>query len=342
MGKKSREKVARRSPAGPSGPLTVEEIQRKFPGAPSRWGDMQSRMNKDGTPDALRRELLTELATLTHRSVVVYATAFHVPAKVMLGNAQLLSLVLGDISGMREMIADLPTGPLDLVLHTPGGSAEAAEGIVSLLRTKFTDVRVLVPLAAKSAGTMLAASANQIITLPGAELGPIDPQFVVQGRFAPAKAIENQFDRAAEEIVKDPKRIPTWVPLLSSLGPSMLEECRKALELSKGLVSRWLADYMFAGDPEAKEKAAIVANYLSDYELHMSHGRRIGVEELRSRGVKINYASEVDAKLDDVLSRLWIALELTLSNTNAYKVIENNRGQSIYANAQIEARKVGP
>lgn len=323
-------------------PPSEEEIRKRFPPTPSRWSSALERVNRDGTTDGLRREVLKEFARLTGRSAVVYATAFHIPAKAPLANAQLFSLGLSDIAGLREVTADLPPGPLDLILHTPGGSAEAAEGVVRLLRAKFSDVRVLVPLAAKSAGTMLAMSANSIVALAGAELGPIDPQFVVQGRFAPAKAIENQFARAAIEIVGDPRRIPAWVPLLSALGPSLLEECRKALELSKGLVRTWLRDFMFGGDADADNKAVAVADYLSDYEKHLSHGRRIGVEELAPYNVKIAYASAIDPKLDDLFAQLWTAIDLTFVNSATYKMFENDRGQGIFNAATIELKGARP
>ncbi|MBI2324917.1 MAG: serine protease [Chloroflexi bacterium] len=314
----------------------AEELKRKFPPPPSRWSDALTRMQTDGTPDAMRREVLREINAKTGRGLLVYASAFHVAPKAMLNQPDLVGLVLADIGGFREVIADLEPGPVDLVLHTPGGLAEAAEGIGELLRAKFTDVRVIVPLAAKSAGTILAMSANSILTLPGAELGPIDPQFVVQGRFVPARAIEKQFDRAVTEISEDARRIPAWVPLLSTLGPTLLEECKNALALSRGLVSRWLEQYMFAGQPDAKAKAEAVATFLSDYEYHLSHGRRIGVDELRARGVNIANALEVSAELDDLLSRLWLAIDHTLSGTDAYKIFENHKGQGIFSKVTVE------
>jgi ClpP class serine protease len=45
---------------------------------------------------------------------------------------------------------------LDLIVHSPGGSPEATEAIVTYLRSKFNDIRVIVPQAAMSAATMLA------------------------------------------------------------------------------------------------------------------------------------------------------------------------------------------
>ncbi len=96
---------------------------------------------------------------------------------------------------------------------------------------------------------------------------------------------------------------------------------------------------MFAGDSEAHSKAVAIAEYLSNYDLHMSHGRRVGVEDLRAKGVKIDYASAIDPRLDDLLSRVWIALELTLMGTATYKLFENHLGQGIFHQATMEIRQ---
>jgi hypothetical protein len=97
---------------------------------------------------------------------------------------------------------------LDLVVHSPGGSATAAEQIVNYLRTQFDSIRVIVPLQAKSAATMIALGADEIVMGRFSELGPIDPQIFVpipggQGRFAPAHAILRDFKRAKDEITQD-------------------------------------------------------------------------------------------------------------------------------------------
>jgi ClpP class serine protease len=77
------------------------------------------------------------------------------PADVQIG--------LGDIQGFMEAASNIEERELDLVLHSPGGSAEAAESIVNYLRKRFDNIRVYVPLAAMSAATMIALSANEIV-----------------------------------------------------------------------------------------------------------------------------------------------------------------------------------
>ena len=51
---------------------------------------------------------------------------------------------------------------IDLVLETPGGSGEAAEDVVRLVRRRFKSMGVIVPGTAKSAGTILAMAGDEI------------------------------------------------------------------------------------------------------------------------------------------------------------------------------------
>ena len=56
-----------------------------------------------------------------------------------------------------EVSQGLEGDGLDLILHSPGGSPEAAEAIVSYLRSRFSHIRVIVPQLAMSAATMIVA-----------------------------------------------------------------------------------------------------------------------------------------------------------------------------------------
>jgi len=67
---------------------------------------------------------------------------------------------------------------LDLMLHTGGGDIDAAEKLISIVRTRVGTgrLRVIVPDFAKSAGTLMTLGADQIVMSDTSELGPIDPQ----------------------------------------------------------------------------------------------------------------------------------------------------------------------
>ena len=161
------------------------------------WGHILNELKASKAPegsgpdlDGIRRKYLRSLHEYTGRAVILYATAFLEPRQVPPSELQ-ISLV--DIQGMMEVVSNIEEKALDLILHSPGGSAEAAESIVEYLRTRFDHVRVFVPLAAMSAATMLALSADEIVMGAHSQLGPIDPQFNIitpEGpRSSPAKAI---------------------------------------------------------------------------------------------------------------------------------------------------------
>ena len=57
-------------------------------------------------------------------------------------------------------------------------------------------------------------SGNSILMDDAAEVGPIDPQVRVGGRYSPSGSIIEQFDRATEVLKKNPDELPVWVPIL--------------------------------------------------------------------------------------------------------------------------------
>ena len=137
-----------------------------------------------------------------------------------------------------EALTPLPASDgLDLILHSPGGSAEATEALVSYIRSKFADFRVLIPHAAMSAATMLSTSSNRISMGRQSSIGPIDPQFTVTGeggvaRSSPAQAILDQFSLAKKEC-RDRNNLAAWVPMLTQYGPALLVQCEESLKLSR-------------------------------------------------------------------------------------------------------------
>lgn len=63
-----------------------------------------------------------------------------------------------------------------LVLVTPGGSPDAAYKIARYMQSKYTKFSLLVSGLCKSAGTLLAVGASELIFMPYGELGPLDVQ----------------------------------------------------------------------------------------------------------------------------------------------------------------------
>src|SRR5205823_4743933 len=66
--------------------------------------------------------------------------------------------------------------PIDIILHTPGGLALAAEQIAHAICRRRAKVTVYVPHYAMSGGTLIALAADEIVMDPNAVLGSLDPQ----------------------------------------------------------------------------------------------------------------------------------------------------------------------
>jgi hypothetical protein len=232
------------------------------------------------------------------------------------------------------------TGPnLDLILHSPGGSAEAAEALVSYLRSKFSDIRVIVPHAAMSAACMLACSGNRIVMGRHSFLGPIDPQFIVDtslGRqMVPAHAILEQFKLAQEEAA-NPQRLGSWLPILQQYGPALITQCLLAQQLSEELVAEWLERYMFNGYSDAKTRAKSIAVALADHSKFKSHGRFIARDWAEANGL-ITEHLETNQNFQDAVLSVFHAANHTLSATSAVKLIENHNGRAFIKQQQFFA-----
>ncbi len=85
---------------------------------------------------------------------------------------------MADKTAFSDLIENVPGQSLDVLLHTPGGVAEAAERIVALLRSKFSSVRFIIPHSAHSAGTLICFSGDEILMDHRSALGPVDPQIL--------------------------------------------------------------------------------------------------------------------------------------------------------------------
>jgi len=298
------------------------------------WGQILSEIKQTRAPsgtgwdfDSVRRKYLGAIHDHTGRAVITYATAFLEsraipPADIQIG--------LQDIPGFMEAVSNVEEKQLDLILHSPGGTAEAAESIVTYLRKRFDHVRVFVPVAAMSAATMIALSADEVVMGQHSQLGPIDPQFIIQTpegpRSAPAKAILNQFDKAKDEC-RDPSKLAAWMPILRSYMPGLLTQCEDSRKLAETMVSTWLKQYMFGQEDDAESKAVAVAQWFADYDSFQSHGRRVSPDEAIDKGLKVTWL-ETDQDLQDSVLSAHHAMMYTFSGTPAAKIIENHHGRA--------------
>ena len=212
-----------------------------------------------------------------------------------------------------------------LILHTPGGLAEAAQTIVSYIRSKYDAIDVLIPTYAMSAGTMISLACDRIIMGRQSQLGPTDPQLIVGDRPYSAHSIVRQFEEAQQNIVGNPVLAHAWAPVLRSFGPALLQEARNAIAYGEDIVQNWLQQYMFANRSDAARSAKDVAEYFSSNE-HRSHGRRIDRNEARSQRLEVVDLEDNQDLQDEVLT-LYHLSTLAFEMEPALKSILSSNGR---------------
>ena len=284
----------------------------------------------------------------TNRPLIVYAVDFLNEMKAQAAGTGIL-MDWSDKEGFIEAIQDIEGDVVDILIHSPGGSAEATDSLVDIIRGRFQHVRFIIPNIAKSAATMLALSGDQILMDIASELGPIDPQFNIRkgdGSLvtAPAQAIIDQFESAQKKISKDSTLLVPWLPILQQYGPSLYQQAQNAIELSKNLVKKWLMKYMLKEDPKREIRARVISNYLSNHNNFKSHAKRIGINDIRETKALAAINVEDMRKDSEFQNRIWglyHAISLTFNFTPAYKIFENTSGRALIRLVQ-PIQVVGP
>ena len=277
--------------------------------------------------DYVRRKYIVQLYEHSKRNTILYASGW-----LQKQNTQpdAISINDEDMQAFMEVSHGLKGENLDLILHSPGGSIEAAEAIVSYLRSRFSNIRVIVPQLAMSAATMIACAADKIVLGKHSSLGPTDPQIIIPTYFGvrsvPAQAVLDQFDLAKEECV-DPARLSAWLPMLSQYGPDLLVRCESALQLSRELVKAWLESYMFKHVDDPSEKAEQISNWLADHKNFKSHGRHIPRVDLENRELAVEKLED-DEVFEDLVLSVYHATTHTFSGTSSVKIVENHIGRA--------------
>lgn len=143
---------------------------------------------------------------------------------------------------LEELLQECdPNQPLHLMLATPGGDGEVAVRLVRAMQARCSELSIIVPDMAKSAGTIMCLGANHIIMGPASDLGPVDPQFRLKGELVGAKEIEQAVKAAEERVAASPDTFALYSGLLAELDMVMIEQARSAIARSHALVGEALA-----------------------------------------------------------------------------------------------------
>jgi ATP-dependent protease ClpP protease subunit len=299
------------------------------------YNEVQAR-KEESSQDYVLKKYLKKLYKHTNRSTILCASAFtekEVPGRVLQINRQDASCFMAASAGMESR-------ELDLVVHSPGGSVEATEQIVSYLRRRYDHIRVIVPLCALSTATLLCCTADRIVLAEHSALGPIDPMinWTYQGATfsSAAQNIVNEHSIAQRNINNKKNNPILWIEKLKAYPPGLLATCKTQKQLSQSLAERWLRSYMFGGEEDAAEKAESISSWLADTRLFVGSQRPIGYSQIASKGLKVDLLDDDEALLENVMA-VYYAAVTKFQTGDCVKIVENHNGKGCTIGARSSA-----
>ena len=282
------------------------------------------------------KKALEEISSIRKRPNLCYISNTVNPAVVKAGCS--ISIDGSDDTPFIEMLKAIPSSvkDIDIILVTPGGSADSVDYFVKILRNRFENIGFILPYMAMSAGTIFCLSGDELIMDEAAFIGPIDPQVPSRnGMFVPAQSLMTLIAdiKARGEAQLKAGKQPDWtdVVLLKNLDPKELGNAITASKLSTRLVTEYLGLYKFKNwkehsngnivtEEERNKRAGEIASQLCNNSLWLSHGSRIS-REIASEvcKLKVTYPETIDG-LDRAIKRFWALMRWTFDNNPIAKV----------------------
>lgn len=239
------------------------------------------------------------------------------------------------------MIADMLSNfrnfsKVDIYLETPGGSGEAAEEIVEFIREKFDFVSFVVSGEAKSAGTIMVLSGDDILMTKTGSLGPIDAQVRLGRSTISAFDYMEWVKDKHQEAGKQGCLNPFDATMVAQISPGELKGVNHSLLFAEDLVGKWLQKYKFKHwkitethkmpvTEQMKEKRAKeIAQELTNHSKWRSHGRSIKIEDLEKIGLRITEVDK-DEQLKTIVYKIQTVCRLLFNSTHTYKIYATDK-----------------
>ncbi|KMM46522.1 hypothetical protein CWIS_04955 [Cellulomonas sp. A375-1] len=190
---------------------------------------------------------------------------------------------------------------MHLLLSSPGGDGEVAVRLVRAMQARCSRLTIVVPDMAKSAGTIMCLGADELLMGPASDLGPVDPQFPVNGRLVGARDIEQAVASAEARVAASPDAFPLYAGLLADVNMLMVEQARSAKARSYDLIREALACARRSPE-ECDSLAEALRGPLVDDAVY--HGASFGPERAKELGLPVRDA-ELDGEAWRLLWLLW-------------------------------------
>ena len=234
------------------------------------------------------RSLIQKYNALTHRNLFIYAADFNKGRRGID-----VSLMQDDFYTIQDILRESDKKQIDVYLETPGGSGEAAEEIAKFLHKKFDEVNFIIAGEAKSAGTILALSGDNIYMCDTGSLGPIDAQIKIGRSIVSAYDYKEWIEEKRKEAAITGRLNPFDAIMVAQISPGEIYGVTNSLDFAKILVQNWLVKYKFKNwkttqsskktvtKKMKEERAAEIADYLCKHTAWKTHGRSLKIDDLK-------------------------------------------------------------
>ena len=289
---------------------------------------MNDYINRKMTISGLESELLrliSEYNKLKGEYLFVYSAAIGKPI-------QGIALEQSDFYVIRDLLTNQKDNKkLTIYIETPGGSGETAEEIVRFLHNNFDTVSFIVSGEAKSAGTIIVLSGDEIIMTETGSLGPIDAQIKIGRSTVSAYDYIEWVKEKQKEAEVQGRLNPFDASIVAQITPGELSGVLHALEFAKELVIEWLVKYKFKNwivtetrklpvSEELKEnRAKEIAEELANHSKWRLHGRSIKIDDLDKIGLRVTRVDN-DPVLSEIIYRIQTVCRLLFESTTVFKI----------------------
>ena len=195
-----------------------------------------------------------------------------------------------------------PDTDLHMLLHSRGGDGETAIRMAREAQARCKELTVIVPDRAKSAATLLTLGANHILMSPSSDLGPIDPQLLVDRDLIAAKDIIAAVEDAEKKVQQAPETFPFYASLLRDVDSLMVQRARSALARTGDQLQEALRSNPFRSPAEVKKLSQRLQRPLISGS--PTHAALFGAQDASRVGLPV-FEADLQGDQWQLLWRLW-------------------------------------
>ena len=211
-----------------------------------------------------------------------------------------------------------PGESVELLLHTAGGSIDAAEKLVRMVRSKVgeAEFQIIVPESVKSAGTLMVLGADCVVMSDMSELGPIDPQMVFADssglrRWQSVQNYLDAYDEYTNATNQNPNNVAAQI-MLGKIDPTIVKLCQTVKDRARQCAEDLLRRGMFR---ETGNWSQTVVELL-DTRRWLSHSQMISWEDAQhpdTIGLAVEHLDQQSAEWQEYW-QLYCLQRLAINN----------------------------